>query len=442
MAATPRNRLDKIAANLKTALARCWDRQTRDFLLCLLDASSVNNERITEEYVSNIESLAGDFLGKGLESAARRPIIEMSSRSYLNGKQTVSADFALTVADQKAIEMMQKYSFHWVGRTYDRFVSDEINQAVGEYFKRGLTRAQLAEGLEIIFKDHETPKVEGYFSLLADHLTMKISEMGHVASYEEAGIEYIEIVARLDERTTAICRALHGRVIPLSVMSGQRDRMLSAAESGDMEAVKRAQPMISGKLEKRLSFIGRTSDLIKEGIGMPPYHFRCRTTTAAHFEPATYHEKVAQWAIDGEAPHKEVSKLLAYAKNAHWGTHKLEYQGIWREAARHHYIKHANDVGVSSMAEYNTKLMELVRGGKRDVFVAIKEKEHPHPVLMMRDNKTQEYVVININGQQIASYYRLNDKKWEKLLQKQDVLLRLPREVSKWIGFMNFSKAR
>lgn len=441
MTPVSRNRLDRLTENLRAALTKTWGKQTRDFLICLLDAS-VARDSLTAADVDNIEALASDFLGSGLESAARRPIIQMGSAAFLNGKQIISVDYSLTAPDQKAIEAMQKYSFYWVGKTYDRFVSDEINQSVGEYFRRGLTRAQLAEGLEVVFRDRETPKVEGYFSLLADHLTMKISEMGHISGYEEAGIEYVEIVARLDGRTSKICRNLHGRIIPISVMSKQRDSMVAAAQSGDMEAVKRAQPMIGGRLEDRLAAVGKTSDLISAGIGMPPYHFRCRTTTVAHFEPATYHEKMAQWTIDGEVPHKEVPKLLAYAKNARWGTHKLEYRGVWRQAANHHYIKHAGNVGASSMAEYNTKLMELVRGGKRDVFVAIKEKEHPHPVLMMRDSKTQEYVVVNIDGQQIASYYRLNDKKWEKLLQKQDVLLKLPKEVSKWIRLMNFSKVR
>lgn len=441
MTLASRDRIDKLSEELKTALSKCWNKQTRDFLTCLLDAS-VADDNLTEEAAANIEALASDFLGEGLESAARRPVIRMSSEAWLNGKQTISADFSLKVPDLKAISAMQKYSFYWVGQTYDRFVSDEINNAIGEYFRRGLTRAQLAEGLGIIFKDKETPKVEGYFSLLADHLTMKLSEMGHVSGYEEAGIEYVEIVARLDNRTTEICRSLHGRVIPLSVMTDQRDAMVEAAQSGNMDAIKRAQPMIGGKLEKRLASIGKTSDLIDEGIGMPPYHFRCRTTTVAHFEPATYQEKVRQWTIDGEVPRKEVPKLLSYAKNAHWGAHKLELDGKQYSAGLYHYMKHKDDVGAKSMAEYNSKLMELLRGGNRDIYVAIHRKEYPHPVLLVRDNNTQEYAVINIDGQQIASYYKMNDRKWEAQLRKQQSLLKLPKEVSKWTGFTNIFRAK
>lgn len=438
----PKSRLDKLTENLRAALCKTWSGQTRDFLICLLDAS-VASDTLTKEGVDNIESLASDFLGSGLESAARKPVIQMSSAAMLYGKQLVSIDYSLTTADQKAIEAMQKYSFYWVGKTYDRFVSDEIGQAIGEYFRRGLTRAQLAEGLEIIFKDREKPKVEGYFSMLADHLTMKLSEMGHVSGYEEAGIEYVEIVARLDERTSQICRALHGRIIPISVMSRQRDEIVRAAASGDMEAVKRAQPMIGGKLESRLASVGKTSDLISAGIGMPPYHFRCRTTTVAHFEPATYPEKVAQWATDGEVPTKQASKLITYAKNAHWGTHDT----IWRkneggDGKPHptvftHYMSHREQVGASSLADYNEKAIAMLRGGSREMYVAIDKKEHPYPNIYAYDVKTGEFVIFNIKGQTIASYYKIDADKWESKIAGTDVHIKLPKGIQKWIKFMN-----
>ena len=52
-----------------------------------------------------------------------------------------------------------------------------------------------------------------------------------------------------------------------------------------MKAAKAAQPMLSGAGEAAVLLEPKTSKIEAQGIGMPPYHFRCRTTTVAHFKP-------------------------------------------------------------------------------------------------------------------------------------------------------------
>ena len=433
--------LDKIIEDLKTALSKIWDAQSREYMLTLLDFASLG-DTLSSSDAEHIQYLAGSFLGEPLAQAARRPIIQSTTDAYLHGKKLLSADFALTAKDLNALQILQQYSFHVVGSAYDRFVAGNVKDIVQEYFDRGHTRAQLAEGMSVLMGNRAVPKIQDYFGIMADHLTSKISEMGHVSGYEEAGIEQVEVVAILDDRTTPICRQMHGRIIPVSALSDQRDRILSAAQSGDLGAIKAAQPQVSGKRETEICMMGKTSDIIKSGMGLPPYHFRCRTTTVAYFAPSEFHEKAKQWAIDGEIPFEEQKNLISYAKNSHWGTHSVTWpksyggDGEKHPTAFVHYKKHASQVGANSMDEYNIAAMNLVRGGSRDVYLAIEDKMHPHPVLFFHNPKTQELAIIHIKGQNIATYHVTNAKQWERKLKKQQVCLKLKGGVMKWIKSM------
>jgi hypothetical protein len=187
----------------------------------------------------------------------------------------------------------------------------------------------------------------------------------------------------------------------------------------------------------------RTSKIIAQGVGMPPYHFRCRTTTVAHFEPADTWEKAAHWAIDGEIPRKEQTRLIDYAKNARWGTHKRTWSeskggdGKEHPASFVHFREHSSDVGAATMEEYNQGWMSLIRRAGRDVWLTIEKKEHPYPQLLFYDAKTREFAVVNLKGQHIASYYSMNGKQFSNTLKRRNVATQLTdaREIKKWIRF-------
>lgn len=188
----------------------------------------------------------------------------------------------------------------------------------------------------------------------------------------------------------------------------------------------------------------KTGLIIEQGVGFPPYHFRCRTTTVAHFEPVEFHEKAKEWVINGEVPRGQLSKIISYAKNAHWGTHNL----IWDErsggdgrphpTAFTHYMKHRGqfkNVTIRSQSEYNQRAMDLIRGGKRGLYLAIRNKEHPYPVLIAYDPHTEEFAAVNLKGQNIATYYQVDARSWEAKKNGHDVFIELSKEVQKWVPF-------
>lgn len=318
----------------------------------------------------------------------------------------------------------------WVGNAYEQSFSSDMTVLMDNYFKAGATKAQLVDA----FKEHFSVTkqlTDSKWGLLADTHITRTAEIGHLAGYEDAGVEYAQIVAVLDDMTSDICRHLHGRKIPISAMARQRDGILNASKRHDINGIKRWQPM--SHVENFKSII-RTSDLIAdEGIGMPPYHFRCRTTTVAYSEPATYHEKVRQMLYDGEISTKEAVRLVDYARNASWGEHKTKWKGKEYHTALYHYDKHKGNVKAASWADYNGAARDMVRRGRREIYLVIEEKKKPYPVLYFYKRATKELTVVNVKGQNIASYYKKDAKSIDRMLDKSDASIKLNGGITKWI---------
>ena len=435
--------LDQLSEFRKTALFKCWDNQTRSLLMdCLAEARALGGaQKTTDEDLNRIEKKAAQYLGEDLVKAARRPMSEMVFNTYDHGKKMISLDFSLKAPDLAAIDLLCNDNLFWICQSYDRIVSDRLRRSLWAYYETGAKRLELAEHLEETLGQIVEPKIQGYFQLLADHWVARTNELGRVAGYEDAGIEYVQVVAVLDSRTTQICRSMHGRVIPVRALGRQRDRILEASRRHDIGAMKRAQPLFND--DSKVPALARTSALIDAGVALPPYHFRCRTTTVAYFQPLDYPEKVSQWATDGEVPKNELPGLLDYARKAHWGSHKVTWgkefggDGTKRPAAFVHYMKHGTREfrTVITMAEYNERIASLIRRGDRDAYLIIEDKKSPHPQMLFHDKKTGEQAIISLEGQTIATFSKRR-KGTFKLPRRIQVCLPLPdmKGVSKsWI---------
>jgi hypothetical protein len=431
---------------LKTALSKTWTKQRREFMIETLreaEALGAREPFDAAELAWTIDK-AERILGVNLAEAVQRPVLEADMLAYRAGLSAVSADFSFKLTDMEALNVLRGQTLFWVQNAFNRQIQDEMVAALEDYFAQGKTRIELAARLEEFMTGKE-PKMRGYFDLLADHNATRIGEIGHVSGYERAEVEYAEIVAVLDDRTSPICRHLHGRLVPMGALSAQKKKLLSAAKALDLEAAKKAQPMLSGASEAVVLLEPRTSKIIAQGIGMPPYHFRCRTTTVAHFEPADTWEKASHWAIDGETPKDEQPKLIDYARNARWGAHLQ----VWQKARKGdgkehstsfvHFKTHSAEMGMKTMEEYNQGLMSLIRRAGRDVYLTIEDKKYPYPQLIFYDAKTRETAIINLKGQQIATYFTATGKKFEKLLGKLRIVQKLDeaRKIQKWIKFVH-----
>jgi hypothetical protein len=89
------------------------------------------------------------------------------------------------------------------------------------------------------------------------------------------GIRAFQAIAVIDGNTTAFCRWVNGRIIPLSRVRPQIDAITKASLGGQMDALKRAWPFLDSEVARRgneLQF-----ELFFRKAGLPPYHFGCRT---------------------------------------------------------------------------------------------------------------------------------------------------------------------
>ncbi len=203
--------------------------------------------------------------------------------AYTEGKRKVckpfKIDYSLDDADLGALNTLDEFNGWYIRDKFSKDTSDIINRELSDLLERGGTKREFAQTLETALEDHVTESKQ-YWELLADHTLTKIQNMGHVSGYETAGVQYVKIVAVIDNKTTPICRAMNNKVFKVADFRKQYDKIIRAAEKHDLKAYKAAQPMVNGKAMK-----GEISDedIKKLGIKLPPYHFRCRTTHVAYF---------------------------------------------------------------------------------------------------------------------------------------------------------------
>ncbi len=79
------------------------------------------------------------------------------------------------------------------------------------------------------------------------------------------GAKAFQVMARIDNKTTPICRSMHGRIISAKHLSAQANKVLEAQSIADKKAASTwmSEPFLAKDLP--------------HNFGLPPYHFRCRT---------------------------------------------------------------------------------------------------------------------------------------------------------------------
>ena len=305
-------KLEDLIRNLKNALSKAHKSADRDFLLkhlTFLQEKGLDNPATKKDLDFILKDIE-KTLGQKLESLAEAPILQASMEAYTEGKKKVckpfKIDYSLDDADLGALDTLSNFNGWYIRDKFSKDTSDIINRELGDLLERGGTKREFAQTLETALEDHVTDSKQ-YWELLADHTLTKIQNMGHVSGYETAGVQYVKIVAVIDNKTTPICRTMNGKIFKVADFRKQYDKIIRAAEKHDLKAYKAAQPMISGKAMK-----GEISDedIKRLGIKLPPYHFRCRTTHVAYFEG----ERELKQPERGKTDNKARSDGIAIAK--------------------------------------------------------------------------------------------------------------------------------
>ncbi|MGB0685655.1 MAG: hypothetical protein ACPGQD_05655, partial [Planctomycetota bacterium] len=115
---------------------------------------------------------------------------------------------------------------------------------------------------------------ESYFDVVASSAIVRARSFGAVAGMVDAGVATYRYVSVLDERTSDVCRHLHGKVWTVEQAVGQAMRVMVADGPEDMKA---AAPW------PRYADVAELDEdgLAAMGVILPPVHGRCRSTIVA-----------------------------------------------------------------------------------------------------------------------------------------------------------------
>jgi hypothetical protein len=190
------------------------------------------------------------------------------------------------------------------GRRLDALGRD-ARQVVSAGLERGLGRGDIAGELEAAARAALIERPPFYWEVVASAFVGQGRSFAQVSSYAEAGVQRYRIEAVFDERTTHICRFLHGKTFAVA----DALRKFEQAERLERpEDIKRLLPWVRERVDgDRLtlrgaavsiadvtrSAVGSRDDpgefrphvsddrLAGLGVGFPPFHGLCRSTTLA-----------------------------------------------------------------------------------------------------------------------------------------------------------------
>jgi SPP1 gp7 family putative phage head morphogenesis protein len=224
----------------------------------------------------------------------------------------IAADF--NTLDRRVIRHVVQSQGNFVRDEYGRRIAgfgEDARRVVGTGLEQGLGRDDIAAELERAARAALVERAPFYWEVVAATFVGQGRSFAQMSSYAEAGIERYVIEAVLDEQTTNICRFLHGKSFSVGDAL-QRFEQVERAErpedikqlipwvresldpetgnpllwvdgSGGRTTIAEVTRSAMGTRDDRGEFRRVASDgvLREVGVGVPPFHGLCRTTTVA-----------------------------------------------------------------------------------------------------------------------------------------------------------------
>ncbi|WP_124219494.1 hypothetical protein [Tibeticola sediminis] len=433
---------EALAERLAAAMTRSWSLGVEAALRRALEGlRGIDPARFTQadeaRIVAAIEAEIGD---EAMRRALDGPVATLPQAIYeaeamAAARAAAGIDYAFGLKDEAALELLRRFDMHWIGRHWDAGTRQAVTGAVAEFFERGWSYETLAERLSETFDGIEARGM-AYWQLTADTIATKTREMGRVAGYEQAQVRYLEVRARIDERTTPICRSMHGRLIRMETIQQQRDKYLAAIERGHMEAAKAAWPM----LDATMAFSGGTK-VLPGNVGLPPYHFRCRTVTVAYLgtDPEVVEreaDEIERWqmaARQREAlPRRDLLRLIERARMARWDNLRYAMSHVERHRAE---LAAQLDITPQSMTldRYNALMDDLIRRGDREIALSLRRgKLYAEFYRLTHDHQRLTAVVNLSDGKRTTLHVKRNAQGGS--LMNQVFAPQGGKGVQKWLG--------
>jgi SPP1 gp7 family putative phage head morphogenesis protein len=234
-----------------------------------------------------------------------------ATRSDVRRRQRLAIAADLNAVDHRAVAYISRANALFVRDEYGRRVQsfgEHARRIVARGLEQGLGRNDIAEDLAEAADASLIARARPYWDVVAASFIGEGRSLSQISGYAEAGIDRYVLLAVLDEHTTDTCRFLDGKVLQTQDALRTFDRLEA---SDDPLVIKRERPWVrerTGDDGKRhlvvdrddadtvLAIVERSGvgarddrgaysralsgrELAPAGIGFPPFHGFCRTTT-------------------------------------------------------------------------------------------------------------------------------------------------------------------
>lgn len=246
----------------------------------------------------------------GLSSTGR----EMMKSVRAHIAERLPVNVSLSLRDERALSWLSGTTTGYVRDQYGRISKQMADQARGiirSGLEAGYSNQDIGSRLSSAISGSYEAKMSNYWTVVANSFIGRSRSMSQVVCYNEAAIEKVMAYAVMDEVTTEFCRLIHEQIIDVKTVS---EMMTGLERLSDPEQIKDANPWVvrqgndwgvwrGGEWSKimtvdkpgagtwgRGEYTRAYSDakyLTDRGVGFPPYHALCRTTTITLTESLT-----------------------------------------------------------------------------------------------------------------------------------------------------------
>lgn len=271
-----------LLGRLRDAILMAYDDQKKAALVDILKhLDNKKTDAFTKADAEYIDEVLTAKFGEDLNSLVAGDVSKLTNEIFKLGKKEIldTAGFKLSfnVSDKEAAKILAEQNLFWIGGHYGEKLKSQFDKLTAGYFDSDKTLQNIADDFLSSF-NRFTNQGDQYFYDLAEHQTNTVRELGKVNGLVQAGIEYYEIRAVIDDRTSDICVRLNGTVFPVERAVEYRDNILSLNNPDD---IKEASPWLNSN---EVAALPSDDSELPAGLSLPPYHFRCRTIIVSIFK--------------------------------------------------------------------------------------------------------------------------------------------------------------
>lgn len=354
-------RWKKLTAKLERLLQETWTEQQEKAIEAALATLENADEKFTSEDLEVLLATLEEHLGRRLSELLGEDVATIQRTAYEVSFKDLNMKLEFGTKDARVLRWLEQDALYWIETYYERELRDQLLTVMKDVVVSGESRMHAGKRLQAEL-GRTVKKTTAYWEGLANHITTRTREFANVSGYVQAKIEYFEVRAVLDNRTSDICRYMHGRIFKVSDARTQREKIMRAETP---EEIKRVAPWVRAEKIQRWP----TLKLVEEGVILPPYHWQCRTATVSWSEEDIRGHKVEELTYGENLTAAQREALGIFTKD--------EYSNWVRDlkAAQRNIDYHPDDIvqdmkdhapefEIATRDEYITLAKEIVANAK------------------------------------------------------------------------------